>query len=149
MISISCYMQYVPRPPVLDPFPAPPRPLGFWPCPAPPCEKKSSLSIPTILASRQISHLDLPAKQRTSRKSPLLDFAVFEMSSGRQSLPWGGSQGCDGRNSVLFCFPDNGENYVCGKVQGVQGGSQGCDGTGRSSHTQESRNEQATGLGTT
>ena len=111
--------------------------------------KKSSLSIPTILASLQISHLDLPAKQRTSRKSPLLDFAVFEMSSGRQSLPWGGSQGCDGRNSVLFRDTDNGENYVCGKVQGVQGGSQGCDGTGRSSHTQESRNEQATSLGTT
>ena len=54
--------------------------------------------------------------------------------------------------AILYYFAfqtDNGENYVCGKVQGVQGGSQGCDGTGRSSHTQESRNEQATGLGTT
>ena len=54
--------------------------------------------------------------------------------------------------AILYYFAfqtDNGENYVCGKVEGVQGGSQGCDGTGRSSHTQESRNEQATGLGTT
>ena len=94
-------------------FPAPPRPIDFWPCPAPPREKKPSLSIPGILASWQISHLDLPAKQTTSRKYPILDFAVFEVSSGRQSLPWGGSQGCDGRNSVLFRFPDRQRRELC------------------------------------